>query len=232
MKAVKFTLSGKNAFFKKPEVNTYYYFTFGQIHKVALLGMFGAILGYDGYAQKKWTKIKKGQSIVKEYPEFYEKLQQEVAAFMDKGILLPFFRKYAGNAEVPEELADFLYAEYHTSPKAAVTIHYRLHQEFETEWINEPMRHILGGIFIRTFRLFAGEEIEYYISEQDENGEKTGEKHLLQREEAMDAWPETGVELLNRMNHAIQTEDSQAVNEMICSYERINEMTEQLFELK
>lgn len=46
---------------------------------------------------------------------------------------------------------------------------------------------------------FAGEEIEYYISEQDENGEKTGEKHLLQREEAMDAWPETGVELLNRM---------------------------------
>ena len=151
---------------------------------------------------------------------------------MDKGILLPFFRKYAGNAEVPEELADFLYAEYHTSPKAAVTIHYRLHQEFETEWINEPMRHILGGIFIRTFRLFAGEKIEYYISEQDENGEKTGEKHLLQREEAMDAWPETGVELLNRMNHAIQTEDSQAVNEMICSYERINEMTEQLFQLK
>ena len=139
---------------------------------------------------------------------------------MDKGILLPFFRKYAGNAEVPEELADFLYAEYHTSPKAAVTIHYGLHQEFETEWINEPMRHILGGIFIRTFRLFAGEEIEYYISEQDENGEKPGEKHLLQREEAMDAWPE------------IQTEDSQAVNEMICSYERINEMTEQLFELK
>ena len=42
----------------------------------------------------------------------------------------------------------------------------------------------------------------------------------------------TCVELLNRMNHAIQTEDSQAVNEMICSYERINEMTEQLFELK
>lgn len=76
MKAVKFTLSGKNAFFKKPEVNTYYYFTFGQIHKIALLGMFGAILGYDGYAQKKWTKIKKGQSIVKEYPEFYEKLNK------------------------------------------------------------------------------------------------------------------------------------------------------------
>ena len=48
MKVVRFTLSGKNAFFKKPEVNACYYFTYGQIHKVALLGMFGAIAGYDG----------------------------------------------------------------------------------------------------------------------------------------------------------------------------------------
>ncbi len=29
MQALKFTLSGKTAFFKRPEVNTYYYFTFG-----------------------------------------------------------------------------------------------------------------------------------------------------------------------------------------------------------
>ena len=53
MEALQFTLSGKDAFFKKPEVNTYHYYTFGQIHKVVLLGMFGAILGYGGYAPKK-----------------------------------------------------------------------------------------------------------------------------------------------------------------------------------
>lgn len=76
MKAIRFTLSGKNAFFKKPEVNSYYYFSYGQIHKVALLGIFGAILGYGGYAQKKWTVPKKGQGLVEEYPEFYEKLKE------------------------------------------------------------------------------------------------------------------------------------------------------------
>lgn len=63
MQALKFTLSGKTAFFKRPEVNTYYYFTFGNIHKVALLGMFGAILGYRGY----------NNTI--ELPEFYQKLK-------------------------------------------------------------------------------------------------------------------------------------------------------------
>lgn len=66
MEILKFNLSGKTAFFKKPDVNTYYYFTYGNIHKVALLGIFGAILGYGGYAQ-----MKKGD----QWPNFYQRLE-------------------------------------------------------------------------------------------------------------------------------------------------------------
>ncbi len=72
MKVIKFTLKGKTAFFKKPDVNTYLYFTYSNIHKVALLGILGAIYGYGGYnQQKKATKKEVGQV----YPEFYEKLR-------------------------------------------------------------------------------------------------------------------------------------------------------------
>ena len=67
MDILKFTLGGKTAFFKKPEVNTYYYFTFGNIHKVALLGIFGAILGHRGYAATDYE--------TETYPEFYDKLK-------------------------------------------------------------------------------------------------------------------------------------------------------------
>ena len=49
MDVLKFQLSGETAFFKRPDVNTYLYFTYGNIHKVALLGMLGAIMGYKGY---------------------------------------------------------------------------------------------------------------------------------------------------------------------------------------
>lgn len=69
MKILKFTLKGKTAFFKKPEVNSYFYFTYGHIHKVALLGIFGAILGYGGYAQHKKQKMQT------DYPEFYQQLK-------------------------------------------------------------------------------------------------------------------------------------------------------------
>ncbi|NFQ02144.1 type I-B CRISPR-associated protein Cas5b [Clostridium sporogenes] len=68
MDALKFTLSGKTAFFKKPDVNSYYYFTYGNIHKIALLGILGAICGFGGYNSQNLNK----KQI---YPEFYEKLR-------------------------------------------------------------------------------------------------------------------------------------------------------------
>ena len=60
MEAVKFTLSGRNAFFKKPEVNAYYYFTYSHIHKVALLGIFGAILGMVDTRRKNGKRKRRG----------------------------------------------------------------------------------------------------------------------------------------------------------------------------
>lgn len=67
MDILRFSLSGRTAFFKKPEVNTYYSFTFGQIHKVALLGIFGSILGLKGYSDFNRE--------IDIYPEFYAKLE-------------------------------------------------------------------------------------------------------------------------------------------------------------
>lgn len=63
MQVLKFDLKGKTAFFKSPEVNLCY-FTYGNIHKPVLLGIFGAIMGYKGYNN--------GYDV---YPEYYERLQ-------------------------------------------------------------------------------------------------------------------------------------------------------------
>lgn len=65
MDVLKFRLSGETAFFKKPDVNSNIYFTYSSIHKVALLGLFGAIVGYKGYNSRAKSEI---------YPEFYSKL--------------------------------------------------------------------------------------------------------------------------------------------------------------
>lgn len=66
MNVLKFTISGTHAFFKKPDVNAHIYFTYGHIHKIALLGLLGAIVGYKGYNSQEEESV---------YPQFYEKIR-------------------------------------------------------------------------------------------------------------------------------------------------------------
>ena len=78
MQALKFNLSGKTAIFKRPDVNVHCYFTYSHIHKLALLGILGAICGFSGYNQQKAhndKQIKEKQSDILEFPEFYEELK-------------------------------------------------------------------------------------------------------------------------------------------------------------
>jgi CRISPR-associated protein Cas5, subtype I-B/HMARI len=88
MKVLKFMLSGKTAFFKREDVNTHFYFTYGHIHKVALLGMFGAILGYGGYSQVNKNDV---------YPEFYERLKDISIGIVPK----------VGNGYIPKKMQSF-----------------------------------------------------------------------------------------------------------------------------
>lgn len=79
MRALRFELSGKTACFRKPDVNAYAYFTYNNIHKPALFGLLGSVIGLGGYTQlfEKNRTFKKGQLGYDEgYPEFYEKLKE------------------------------------------------------------------------------------------------------------------------------------------------------------
>lgn len=69
MKSLRFTLSGPSACFRQPDVNTQVYFTYNNIHKVALLGLLGAVIGLSGYRNDKLYGQKE-----RVFPEFYEAL--------------------------------------------------------------------------------------------------------------------------------------------------------------
>lgn len=58
--------------FKKPYINAME-LTYMHIHKPALLGLFGAIIGLGGHTQKKEDEIFQKKFL--EYPEYYEKLK-------------------------------------------------------------------------------------------------------------------------------------------------------------
>ena len=67
MEVISFELSGKFAFFKKNENTRKLLLTYSHIHKVALMGLLGAITGLNGHRQRNRNNA--------QYPEFYEKLK-------------------------------------------------------------------------------------------------------------------------------------------------------------
>lgn len=79
MKALKFILKGRSAHFKIPEVNMRCYFTYGNIHKPALLGLLGAIAGYRGYRQGYLQEDG-------DYPEYYSKLKEIKLSIVPKPV--------------------------------------------------------------------------------------------------------------------------------------------------
>lgn len=85
MIALAFELKGKTAFFKKPDVNANVYFTYNHVHKVALYGILGAILGLRGYASQNREIQRNGSQQENIYPEFYEKLRDLKVSILPHG---------------------------------------------------------------------------------------------------------------------------------------------------
>lgn len=80
MKSLQFTLSGKAACFRQPDVNTQVYFTYNNIHRVALLGLLGAVLGLAGYRNHKVFGQEKPT-----FPEFYTVLSPMLVSVTPNG---------------------------------------------------------------------------------------------------------------------------------------------------
>ena len=65
-KLISFTIKAEFGMFKKPDINDKIFVSYNMIHKPYLLGILGAIMGYDGHNQNKDKS---------QMPEYYEKLK-------------------------------------------------------------------------------------------------------------------------------------------------------------
>lgn len=86
MRALRFELKGETAFFKKPDVNIHTYFTYSHIHKIALVGMLGAILGLGGYLEQYNINAKCKKTEQRQvFPEFYQVFKKARVSIVPHG---------------------------------------------------------------------------------------------------------------------------------------------------
>lgn len=83
-KLISFTIKAEFGFFKKPDINDKIFISYNMIHKPSLLGILGAIMGYDGYVQSKDTT---------QFPEYYQKLKAIRVAIAQAQRMVEFLKK-------------------------------------------------------------------------------------------------------------------------------------------
>ena len=105
-----------------------------------------------------------------------EEYNQDVAtAFLrelvDKKTYFPFFTEYEELLPEMVQFTDKTMLEYRTLPQKHCYVHYRFAGEEDNEYKSMEMREMYEGIFVASFVLFFGEQLQYYITEDSETGE-------------------------------------------------------------
>ncbi len=114
-----------------------------------------------------------------------ELLAELLAGEIAKGNCFPFFPVFATQVKEALPFTDRVFVEYKGEPDSKVVIHYAIERESdgETEYRKEEMRNLYGGIFVKSFILFCGENIQYYITERSGNKEQLTQSSMIQRAE-------------------------------------------------
>ena len=152
---------------------------------------------------------------------------------IQKGIILPFFKKFQNSITLPSRINDRIFVEYITNPSHKVTIHYRLEGKDGTDdFTTEEMNNVYLGIHVKEFILFYNENIQYYITEEEEEGQLAiTESVNVQLDHNMKLEEDTRYNQLNFMLTALDVQDDKTLMESISNYYKLNYVTDKLFHL-
>ena len=85
---------------------------------------------------------------------------REVRRFLSRGVLVPWFKSFMYQTDIPKELIDRACVAYTTKPGHTVKVRFRIDQgEMTGKWQEENMQNVYGGIFSKSWTLFADEKL-------------------------------------------------------------------------
>ena len=104
-----------------------------------------------------------------------------------KRIFFKMFLEYRSLLPQLECMTDCCHIEYYGREGSKVMLHYAVDRNSgeEPEYKKEEMTHMLYGVYTKSFLLFYGEQINYYITEEDGRTEKLTRSSVLTKEESM-----------------------------------------------
>lgn len=127
-------------------------------------------------------------------------------------------------------LYDKAFLQYESTPGAHVVLHYSRDEDGE-EFNSEDMVEMYDGIYVKTFVIFFGELIRYYITEEQDNRIEVKESSRLTCNNIPGDNDHSRYNLINEMIISDTLSDETTLKSNIDEYKRLDAATEQLFKL-
>lgn len=140
--------------------------------------------------------------------------------FLEQNIYFAFFKQFNGITPRLDGFAERTILEYRAAPDSKVILHYLIEGE-EREanaYRREPMSHRYGGYFVKDFVLFFGEKLQYYITEESENGEQLTESAAVVSNDLGNGLLESRYGMINGIVTAVQLQDYDTFDELLKEY--------------
>lgn len=127
-------------------------------------------------------------------------------------------------------LYDKAFLQYESTPGTHVVLHYSRDEDGE-EFNSEDMVEMYDGIYVKTFVIFFGELIRYYITEEHDNSIEVKESNRLTCNNIPGGNDHSRYNLINEMIISDTLSDETTLKSNIDEYKRLDAATKQLFKL-
>lgn len=127
-------------------------------------------------------------------------------------------------------LYDKAFLQYESTPGTHVVLHYSRDEDGE-EFNSEDMVEMYDGVYVKTFVIFFGELIRYYITEEHDNSIEVKESNRLTCNNIPGDNDHSRYNLINEMIISDTLSDETTLKSNIDEYKRLDAATKQLFKL-
>ncbi|MGN0348310.1 MAG: DUF5717 family protein [Roseburia sp.] len=147
--------------------------------------------------------------------------------YMAEGIFFAFYKNLDEKLLRKYQLEDKSFVECHAAPKQRITIHYRTETE---EYRRESMTEMYDGIYVKSFVLFFGDTLQYYIEEEKKDGSEITKSGCIHLKET-DGTVQGSYARLNQMLLAKNLQNKKDLEQQVRDYFEMQCVTEKLFRL-
>ncbi len=163
-------------------------------------------------------------ALLKHYSEKDSLLEAEKAfvnfhiqKLVQKKLIFGFYKNFEGKIALPAYMLDKYYVEFCTNPNNKLKIHYSCGYDTD-EMIEEEMENVCYGIFVKELILFYGENLQYFITEESENGVEIVESRMISHTDTEMASGTTKYGKINEILMTMELQDEKTLYSLLEQY--------------